>query len=709
MRQSILIFFLTYFLVIVGTHPLAAKEAETVSAKINFLQLQPDWWTNWDYLDQAQKQEFIKSAQANFNNFLEEAPQDLAWTSIKPDVDSLIGAILALCEKPLIVEKLELPESNVITILQWANLYEQSRKLETIAKAQARETENHFQSANQTLETLRSAVIVYRNEKDIILKNQQGAKTFLLQLSHLEALEQLNRSKAKLERIQKNIQTLKSKLDSLLGKIIHSNDVLGTLQNQRKRLELELDKLRAEEEKINQHRQKISEKTSKASQLRLELQSLANKANTILNQAKINETSILIDINFVLDNPSSKLETTWAEQLELRSTEAQAVNDQSDFIRLQLLSAAYQEERSKSYQALWQQFEELKRIAYDIQTTIEYSNEYRRVLSKIYIKERGWLALVNNWWKQWWEDFDFSLGDIFNYPLFIINESPITILNLVNIILIITLAIFISFSIRRGLTGLGDKYEVSESTTFTIGRVLHYTVVTTAIIFALASLGLDFSKIALVAGALSVGIGFGLQSIFNNFVSGLILLFERPLKVGDIVELESGVMGHIRAINVRSTRVTTRDNIDILVPNSEFINGRVTNYTFADPMRRIHISFKVAQGSDKSVVRTAGLAAANKIRYTGTSKGKKPDVWLVEFSDSWLTFALVVWVNSHRSPNDNYLVALYNWELDNALRDFGIKTPIPRREIAIEAPPYRGFDKDSLPAKIAKMRNQRPR
>ena len=709
MRHLLITILFTTLLAAGSSTTFAAKEGESVSAKINFLQLQPDWWTNWDYLDQSQKQEFIKSAQSNFNNFLEEAPQDLAWTSIKPDVDSQTGAILALCAKPLDVEKLEMPEKNVITILQWASLYEQSRKLETIAKAQARETENHFQSANESLETLRSAVIVYRNEKDIILKNQQGAKTFLLQLSHLEALEQLNRSKTKLERIQNNIQTLKSKLDSFLGKIIHSNDVLRTLQNQRKRLELEIDKLRAEEEKISQRRQKISDRTSKASQLRIELQALANKASTILTEAKINETSILIDINFVLDNPASKLETTWAEQLEARAAEAQAVNDQGDFIRLQLLSAAYQEERSKSYQALWQQFEELQRVNFDIRTTIEYSNEYRRVLSKIYVKERGWLALVSNWWNQWWEDFDLSLGDIFNYPLFIINESPITILNLVNIVLIITLAIFVSFSIRRGLTGLGDKYEVSESTTFTIGRVLHYTVVTAAIIFALASLGLDFSKIALVAGALSVGIGFGLQSIFNNFVSGLILLFERPLKVGDIVELESGVMGHIRAINVRSTRVTTRDNIDILVPNSEFINGRVTNYTFADPMRRIHIPFKVAQGSDKSVVRSAGLAAANKIRYTGTSKGKKPDVWLVEFSDSWLTFALVVWVNSHRSPNDNYLMALYNWELDNALRDFGIKTPIPRREIAFEPEPYQGFDKNNLANKIAKQRNRRPR
>lgn len=709
MRLSCFILILTFIVLLGSPNHVNGKEAETQTAKINFLQLQPYWWTNWDYLNQEEKQAFIVSAQKAFNTFLEEAPQDLAWTSIKPDVDSLVDSIQALCAKPLAIELLEMPESNTIDILQWSSLYEQSRKLETVAKAQARETENHFQAANKSLETLRTAVIVYRNEKDIILKNQQGAKTFLLQLSHLEALEQLNRSKTKLERIQKNIQTIKSKLDSLLGKIKPSGEVLKSLQSRRKKLEQDLESLRKESEKITNRRQQITEKTSKASQLRLELQSLSNQARTIKNQAKINETSILIDINFVLDNPSSKLETTWAEQLEQREAEARVIIDQSDFIRLQLLSAAYQEERSKSFRALWQQFEELQRIYFDIETTIRHANEYRRVLSKIYIKERGWLALVSNWWNQWWEDFDLSLGDIFNYPLFVINESPITILNLVNIIVIIAISIFISLSIRRGLTGLGDKYEVSESTTFTIGRVLHYTIVTTAIIFALASLGLDFSKLALVAGALSVGIGFGLQSIFNNFVSGLILLFERPLKVGDIVELESGVKGHIRAINVRSTRVTTRDNIDILVPNSEFVNGRVTNYTFADPMRRIHIPFKVAQGTDKTIVRSAGLAAANKIRYTGTSKGKKPDVWLVEFADSWLTFALVVWVNSHRSPNDNYLVALYNWELDNALRDYGIKTPIPRQEIAFEPEPYKGFDRKSLSDRIAKVRNRHPR
>ena len=144
----------------------------------------------------------------------------------------------------------------------------------------------------------------------------------------------------------------------------------------------------------------------------------------------------------------------------------------------------------------------------------------------------------------------------------------------------------------------------------------------------LNSLGIDLSSIALLGSAFAVGLGFGLQNIVSNFVSGIIILLERSLKVGDFVDLESGVRGHVKEIAMRYTRITTNDAMDVVVPNSEFINGRVANWTFDDSHRRMHIPFGVAYGTPKELVREAGLAAASKVDGVVEQGSMKSAVWL---------------------------------------------------------------------------------
>ena len=120
---------------------------------------------------------------------------------------------------------------------------------------------------------------------------------------------------------------------------------------------------------------------------------------------------------------------------------------------------------------------------------------------------------------------------------------------------------------------------------------------------AMSSIGIDITALAVFTGALGVGVGFGMQAMVSNFVAGVILLVERSLKIGDFVELTSGVRGEVREINIRNAVITTNDNIDIIVPNSEFVNGQVTNWTFRDASRRLRVPFGVAYGTDKEVVR----------------------------------------------------------------------------------------------------------
>jgi small-conductance mechanosensitive channel len=280
--------------------------------------------------------------------------------------------------------------------------------------------------------------------------------------------------------------------------------------------------------------------------------------------------------------------------------------------------------------------------------------------------------------------------DVYNFivehPLFHINGSDVTALALIWVVLVIISALVFSALLRRTLTRVAARSSsISASALYTLGRLLHYISIAVAIFISLAILGVDFTELAIVAGALSVGIGFGLQSIFNNFISGLILLFERPMKVGDLILLDSGVRGRVKAINVRSTRITTWDNVDVLVPNSEFISGKVTNYTLSDDVRRLHIPFGVAYGSDKDLVKKAGLEAALELPSTLNRGEFKPDVWLVNYGDSSLDFELIVWVNGNTLPKDKHPIGMYLWELETKLSEYGLEIPFPQRDLHLRS------------------------
>ncbi|MFZ9001435.1 MAG: mechanosensitive ion channel family protein [Bacteriovoracaceae bacterium] len=272
--------------------------------------------------------------------------------------------------------------------------------------------------------------------------------------------------------------------------------------------------------------------------------------------------------------------------------------------------------------------------------------------------------------------------------IFTIGDAPVTILGILNVIFIIAIALFISRAIRFSIKQLSEKkFDINPSSLYILSRLSHYLILSIGVMIGLSSIGLDFSNVALVAGALTVGIGFGLQSIFNNFVSGLILLFERPLRVGDYVQLESGLRGEVKEINVRSTRITTRDNIDVLVPNSEFINTRVINWTLYDHARRVHVPFGVSYGTDKELVKKAALEAALEVDCTITNNPQRaPDVWLTEFGESSLNFELVVWVAGKKAKKDR-VDTDYLWELETKLKKYKIEIPFPQRDLHVKTIP----------------------
>lgn len=272
-------------------------------------------------------------------------------------------------------------------------------------------------------------------------------------------------------------------------------------------------------------------------------------------------------------------------------------------------------------------------------------------------------------------------------PLFHVGDSPITTISLISAVAAVVIALLVSRLVRHGLDRVDRRSKtLNRASIYTLGRIVHYLLLAVGFLVGLAALGIDTGKLAIFAGALGVGLGFGLQAIFNNFVSGLIILFERSLKVGDFVELESGVHGEVKEIRIRATRITTNDNIDILVPNSEFVSGRVVNWTLRETMRRVRVPFGVAYGSDKELVKKAALEAASEVPFTLANDGpRKPQVWLTGFGDSSLDFELVVWLTPDATKRPSAVKAAYTWQLETALGKYGLEIPFPQRDLHVRS------------------------
>lgn len=267
-----------------------------------------------------------------------------------------------------------------------------------------------------------------------------------------------------------------------------------------------------------------------------------------------------------------------------------------------------------------------------------------------------------------------------------ISGYTLTVGQLISSVVIFLITLVVSKVIQRALQRLSKPNRViSPAQLYIVGRFVHYIILLVGIFLAVSMLGIDLSKLALVASALGIGVGLGLQGIVNNFVSGLVVLLEKSLKVGDFVELSSGVFGEIKEIHMRLTVIRTNDNVDILVPNAELINGMVTNWTLEDNIRRFRIPFGVAYGSDKELVRKAVLDAANSVSYTLRTPNHTPSVWMTGFGDSSLNFVLCVWVSAEQVKRPSALTSDYLWAIDDELRKHRIEIPFPQRDLHLRS------------------------
>ena len=232
---------------------------------------------------------------------------------------------------------------------------------------------------------------------------------------------------------------------------------------------------------------------------------------------------------------------------------------------------------------------------------------------------------------------------------------------------------------RYFITRLLKRTHLEPGMQFAVARVIGYALLGLGFCISLQMEGVDLSSLTFVVGAASVGFGFGLQNIISNFISGLIILAERPIAIGDRVEI-GGVAGQVHEISLRSTTVVTNDNMAIIVPNADFITQRVTNWSYEDPRVRFRIPFGVAYGTDLSKLRKLMLEVADE--HPKALKDPKPELFFVGFGDSSLNFELGVWSGEATTSPRRFRSDLF-FAMEKKLRDNDIEIPYPQQDLHV--------------------------
>jgi len=286
----------------------------------------------------------------------------------------------------------------------------------------------------------------------------------------------------------------------------------------------------------------------------------------------------------------------------------------------------------------------------------------------------------------------FSLTTLIFFSVTAINAAGIPLawnrplpgisLTLVQIFLLVALLLGVFWISARTKSFLFNRFLVNSgldrSLQYAVSQIVSNIVLVVGVFIVLDNAGIHLATLAVFAGAVGVGIGFGLQNIASNFISGLVILAERPITIGDRVEV-AGITGQVQQIRARSTVILTNDNITMIVPNTKFIDSPVTNWTYGDPRVRFRVPVGVAYGSDLEKARTALLEVARE--NPQVLDEPLPTVFLEAFGGSSINLELVVW-SKEMSYRPRRFRSDLNFAIARKLREAGVEIPSPQRDIS---------------------------
>ena len=274
----------------------------------------------------------------------------------------------------------------------------------------------------------------------------------------------------------------------------------------------------------------------------------------------------------------------------------------------------------------------------------------------------------------------------FDVHLFTAGSTSITLWSLISFLILTWLLFYLTNKLKNWIVyKILSNSKIELGVRLAVGTIIRYLVLVLGLIIVLQTVGIDLSTLTILAGALGVGIGFGLQNVTNNFVSGIIILFERPIKVGDRIQV-GDVNGDVVNISMRSTTVVTNDNISVIVPNSEFISSTVVNWSHTDRNVRFNIPVGVSYSANPEKVKQILLDVADKEE--GVLKSPKPDVLFDEFADSSLNFKLRIWTSTYITTPGVLKSRLY-FEIFKKFKENNIEIPFPQRDLHIKNTEFR--------------------
>lgn len=284
------------------------------------------------------------------------------------------------------------------------------------------------------------------------------------------------------------------------------------------------------------------------------------------------------------------------------------------------------------------------------------------------------------------------LKSIWGRELFNLGESTFTVQTLIVLSLSLFLLLYLSSKLKKLLVNkIFPRYGLGHGISQSIAAIVRYVIVILGLIIIIQASGIDLSALGILMGALGIGIGFGLQNVTNNFISGIIILFERPIKVGDRVEV-GDIAGDIVSISARSTTVITNDNIAVVVPNSDFINSTVINWSLNDRNVRFNFPVGVAYKEDPARIKKLLIEVAEA--NPGVLNNPAPDVLFDEYGDSSLNFILRVWTSEYSNKPKVLKSQLY-YAIFEKFREHGVEIPFPQRDVHLKS----GFTDPPVPKK----------
>ncbi len=273
-----------------------------------------------------------------------------------------------------------------------------------------------------------------------------------------------------------------------------------------------------------------------------------------------------------------------------------------------------------------------------------------------------------------------TIKDVLNLKLIETDSYVITIYSILLVVLIFIATIFILKIIKRLVKGIVSKKTLDTGTAQSIFQIIKYFIWVIVIILVLDTIGVKISIFLASAAALLVGVGLGLQQLFNDIASGIVLLFEGSIKVDDIIELDNDIIGKVIVIGIRTSKIKTRDDVVIIVPNSKLVNNNIINWSHMDKKTRFDVKVGVAYGSDVRLVEKLLLDCAHKNKeISGTPP---PFVRFLNFGDSSLDFQLFFWVNKtfvvENTKSD------LRFLIEQSFRENGVQIPFPQIDVHIK-------------------------